>query len=292
MPILLTGASGLLSGYLLREIVQAGEEVCAWSSSRSGRDGLLALEPVDLVDPDRVRAAFRKARPEIVIHTAAVASVAECHRDAERARQVNTLGTALLAELAATAGVRMVYVSTDLVFHGEKGNYREDDEAKPLSIYGRTKRDAEQAVLAFPEHLVVRASLLFGPTVNSRRGFFDQQLEALRADSPITLFADEWRTPLSLATAAHALVALAQSDCTGIIHLGGPERMSRLDMGLRLAAHLGLDASGIVRATRDSMPSAEPRPRDVSLDSSRWRGLFPDLDWAGYEESLQAMAVG
>lgn len=292
MRILLTGASGLLGGHLLRELVRAGQEICAWSCSRAAKDCLVNIEPVDLADPARVRAAFRQARPEVVIHTAAIASIAECYRDAQRARRVNVLGTALLAELVATTGARMVHVSTDLVFDGEKGNYRVDDEPRPLSIYGRSKRDAEQAVLAFALNLVVRVSLLFGPSVNSRHGFFDQQLAALRAGKPIPLFEDEWRTPLSLATAAQALLALARSDCVGLLHLGGPERMSRLDMGLRLAAHLGLDSSVIVRATRSSVPSAEPRPRDVSLDSSRWCELFPDLEWPGYEESLRRMGIG
>src|SRR5262249_19499919 len=146
--------------------------------------------------------AFRQARPDIVIHTAALTKVDECHHDPERARQVNTLGTATLAELAADAGARLVYASTDLVFDGAKGDYSEADEAKPLSIYGQTKLEAEHAVLAFTRHLVVRVSWLFGPSLNSGRNFFVQLLEDLPARRPTRLFQDEWRTPLRLATSA------------------------------------------------------------------------------------------
>jgi dTDP-4-dehydrorhamnose reductase len=79
------------------------------------------------------------------------------------------------------------------------------------------------------------------------------------------------------------------SDFTGLIHLGGPERLSRLEMGQRLAAALGLDPSVIVPAARASFPAAEPRPRDVSLDSSRWRSLFPAQPWPDWDEALGEM---
>jgi dTDP-4-dehydrorhamnose reductase len=101
------------------------------------------------------------------------------------------------------------------------------------------------------------------------------------------LFADEWRTPLDLATAARALAALARSDFTGLLHLGGPERLSRLAMGQRLAAFLGADPAPLVAARRAEVPAPEPRPRDVTLDSSRWRGLFPEQPWPAWEEAVR-----
>ena len=104
------------------------------------------------------------------------------------------------------------------------------------------------------------------------------------------LFADEWRTPLDLATAAKALVALAASDETGIFHVGGPERLSRLEMGQRLARGLGLDARSVRAARRSGVPAPEPRPEDVSLDSSRFRRAFAGLAFPSFEEALRAMA--
>src|SRR5437867_10024798 len=113
---LVTGASGQLGGYLLRELRRSGTETVAWSGSRAGRIEGVPLQPVDLGDADRVSSAFRAARASVVIHAAAMASIAECYRDAERAARVNTHGTALLTELAARSAARLVYVSTDLVF--------------------------------------------------------------------------------------------------------------------------------------------------------------------------------
>jgi dTDP-4-dehydrorhamnose reductase len=287
MRILLTGASGQLGAYLLRELTAGGEEVIAWSGSPRGERFGVPLEPVDLADAAVVAAAFRRARPDAVLHAAAVASIAECHRDPERARRVNVGGTGTLAELAAAAGARLVLVSTDLVFDGESPPYREGDPPAPLSAYGRSKAEAEAAALAAPRAAVARVSLLFGRSLAGRPSFFDQQAEALCTGRPVTLFLDEWRTPLHLATAARALVALARSDFAGVLHVGGPERLSRLEMGQRLARSLGADPGVIVAARRADPPAAEPRPRDVSLDSSLWRRLFPALPWPGWEEALR-----
>ena len=167
----------------------------------------------------------------------------------------------------------------------------------PLSIYGRTKAEAERAVLAYPRNTVVRFPLLFGPSLSSRPSFFDLQIKALRQGQQISLFYDEWRTPLSLQVAARALMALVggagggPAGPLGLIHLGGPERLSRLEMGQRLTAFLGCDLAAIVPASRTRMDAAEPRPEDVSLDSSRWRSLFPRQEWPPWREALSQLML-
>ena len=149
-----------------------------------------------------------------------------------------------VAEECARSGTRLVFISTDLVFNGERGGYREEDEPAPLSVYGRSKRDAEAIVRASPNSVVVRLSLLYGPSLNGCPSFFDEQTVALRTGRNVTLFTDEWRTPLDLPTAARALAALAAADATGLLHIGGPERLSRYEMGLRLASSLGAECVG------------------------------------------------
>jgi dTDP-4-dehydrorhamnose reductase len=285
MRILVTGASGQLGAYLLRELCGL-EGVVAWSGSRRGETFGIPWRPVDLGDADAVAAAFREARPDAVVHAAARARVSDCCRDPEGARRVNAAGTRVLAELAEASGARLVLVSTDLVFDGEHAPYREEDPAVPASVYGGTKLEAEAPMRAMARGAVARLSLLYGPSLNGQPSFFDEQAGALRGGRPVTLFADEWRTPLDLPTAARALLALARSDVAGLLHIGGPERMSRLEMGRRLAEFLGTPGTGIVAARRADVPSPEPRPRDVSLDSSRWRDLFPPIAWPAWGEAL------
>ena len=175
------------------------------AGGRRSRSGV-SLRPIDLTDGDG-----RDRRPppqtdlgDVVLHAAALARVVDCCRDPERARHVNTDATQTLAGLAADAGARLVLVSTDLVFDGENAPYRETHAASPASVYGWTKREAEVAVLAVPRSAAVRVSLLYGPSLHGRPSFFDEQVAALRAGRPVTLFRDEWRTPLDLVTAGHA----------------------------------------------------------------------------------------
>ena len=279
--LLLTGASGQLGSYLLKALAHRQLEVTAWSATAPGQHFGVPLRPVDFCDPGAVRAALDVTMPGVILHAAALSSVAECYRDPDRARRVNVEGTAILRDHAERHGARLVFVSTDMVFDGERGGYREGDSPNPLSAYGRTKRDAEAVVAALPGAVVVRASLLYGPSQSGRPTSFDEQVTALRQGRAVTLFHDEWRTPLDLETATGALIAIATSDVTGVLHLGGPERLSRLEMGERLARQLGADPALLVGASRLSA-GPEPRPRDASLDSSRFRSLFPGLPWPTY----------
>jgi dTDP-4-dehydrorhamnose reductase len=105
------------------------------------------------------------------------------------------------------------------------------------------------------------------------------------------LFEDEWRSPLSLMTAASALVELAGSSLEGIVHVGGPERMSRWEMGQRLAESLGCDPTPLARARQSDVPFPEPRPRDVSLDSTHWRSLFPSHPWPTWSDAVHELGM-
>lgn len=291
MRILLTGASGKLGSYLLQHLQSSPHAVVAWSGTQAGKYFDIPLEAVDLADRSAIENAFKRAKPDAVIHTAARSSVAECLEKPDLAQSVNVHATALLADLAAQQSSRMVHVSTDMVFNGGQGNYSEQAEPAPLSSYGRSKLAAEEPVLVHPSHVVVRVALLFGPTIVGRPAFFDQMQTAVRESQPFRLFHDEWRTPLSLRTAAQHLLAAADDAASGVFHLGGPERMSRLEMGQRLAAHLGLSAECLVSTSLADATAPEPRPADLSLDSSRWQTAFPHTARPQFEEALAEMGI-
>lgn len=287
-PFLLTGASGQLGSYLRRRLREEASPFVAWAGSRATE----GCQSIDLSDSDAVRRAFRAADPAVVIHAAALARVADCHRDPSLAHRINATATETLAEECRRSGARLVYVSTDLVFAGDHPPYREDATPQPLSVYGKTKLMGELAAARCDNHLIARVSLLFGPALATTTTFFDDMVSALRERKPINLFHDEWRTPLDLSTAADALLALAQGEATGVVHVGGPERISRLEMGRRLATHLGV-ADDVIRAVgRDDVPGNEPRPCDLALDSARWRVLCPQVPWPAYEAALRSLLCG
>lgn len=292
--VLLTGAGGQLGAYLTAEFAHRDEgrhPVIAWSGSAPDYSSPFPMVKVELTDRSEVERQFEKASPDIVLHVAARSRVDRCLEDPEGARQVNSEATAQLVELAGRHDARLLYVSTDMVFDGAEAPYDESAVPRPLSVYGRTKREGELPVLAYPRGLVARVSLLYGPSRNGRPNFFDLQCQALAQDTPCRLFSDEWRTPVAFHSAAQMLVRLALSNQTGLIHVGGPERMTRLEMGTRLARFLAVSGKGIQSIQREEIHSAEPRPRDTSLVSTTLETLIPKIQWPRFEQGLAELGV-
>ena len=191
---------------------------------------------------------------------------------------MNVEATARLADWCERHERRTLFTSTDLVFDGSKSWNREDDPAEPSLAYGQSKLEAEPYVRAIPDGLVVRLSLLYGPSRSpGRLTYMDRTVSAWKRGEPQTFFEDEFRTPLDLATAARAIVGLVESTTTGLIHLGGRERLSRYELARRVALALGFDPRSVAANRQGDVPSVEPRPADVSLDTERFASLFPDF---------------
>ena len=290
MRILLTGASGHLGAFLLLEARRLGLDLACWTGVTTQRFAGFDLTPLDLTDPARTEAEFHRVAPDLVLHTAAVSALADCVARPELAHAVNVEATRRLVELTAASGARLLYTSTDLVFDGRTGDYREDDPPNPLSVYARTKLAAEAIVLSHPRNLVVRLGWLAGPKLIGKPRFFDEIVQKLLSGQQVQLFKDEWRSPLGLPTAADALWNLALGPASGLLHLGGPERLSRYEMGLRMAAHLGVDATLVEPASQAELKTPEPRPSDVSLNSAKWRQLCPKQRWETFDATLEPFA--
>jgi dTDP-4-dehydrorhamnose reductase len=286
MRVLLTGASGQLGAYLIDRLSASGHDLVAWSGSGPGLRGGVPLVPVDLTDPLPTLRALEAADPDVVLHAAALSAADAVRRDLERGWAINVFATRLLSEWCSRRDRRLVFTSTDLVFDGSKPWWREDDPAWPLLAYGRTKREAEPFVLAVPRGLVARVSLLYGPSLCGREGFFDRAMSALRLGRLQAFFVDEFRTPLNYATAAEILARLATTEVTGVLHVAGAERVSRFDLMRRAAVAMGLDADLVWGNRRSDVVMEEPRPADVSLDTTRLAGLLPDLVRPTIEEAL------
>ncbi len=286
MRILLTGASGQLGAYLIEHLrAEDGHELIAWSGRDGGERNGVPLIPVDLADSAAIQGRLDEARPDAVLHAAAISAARACFDNLERARLINVEATRQIAEWCRERGRRLVFTSTDLVFDGRRPWNLEDGPAAPILTYGRTKRAAEASVLAVPRGLVARVSLMYGPSRCGRESYFDRALDALRRGEPQSFFEDEYRTPLDLPTAADILGRLVVSEARGLVHVAGTERVSRFELMRRLAVALGMDPS-LIRPNRQAdVPSPEPRPADVSLDTSRLVSLLPDLERPTIEEA-------
>lgn len=231
------------------------------------------MVPLDFTSEASLARAFEAARPGAVLHAGA-ANVNRCESDPEEGESINVRGTAFVADACARHGTRLVVLSTDLVFAGQVrgAGLTEDDPPGPLTVYGRTKLGGEDEALArCAGSAAVRIALVCGRGHGPRPTASEAVAWALRRGQPLRLFTDEFRTPVDAEAVATALARLLRGSGEGRYHLGGPERVSRHELGLCVAAAFGFDPVGIEAVTRASFSTGGPRPRDVSLDSDRAR---------------------
>lgn len=147
----------------------------------------------------------------MVVHCAGLTRNPVCQADPERAWRANVEVTARLAGLAAAAGAPLLFLSTDLVFDGTRGHYRETDAPNPLSVYAETKAEAERRVLAaHPAHVVIRTSLNHGASPTGDRSFTEDMLRTVRGGGRLSLFTDEYRCPIAADATARSVWSLAR----------------------------------------------------------------------------------
>jgi len=270
----ITGAGGLIGHYLVQNASHSAPDWKVRSLTRAD---------LDLTDFGRVRWLFGNELPGLVIHCAALTKTPACQKNPVLAHQLNVEVTQVLAELAAD--IPFIFFSTDLVFDGRKGNYRETDAVNPLNVYAETKVAAEEIVLRNPRHTVIRTSLNFGNSPTGDRSFGEELRRAWQAGKTLQLFTDEFRCPIAAEVTAQAVWSLVHQNRAGVYHLAGTERLSRWEIGQLLATRWPELHPRMERASlRDYQ--GPPRSPDTSLNCSRVQELlqFPlphFSEWVG-----------
>jgi dTDP-4-dehydrorhamnose reductase len=254
-----TGANGLIGSHVVR-LAPPNWRVIA-----------LTRESLDIANSTAVSSRFNLERPALIIHCAAVSRASDCEANPQLAWRVNCKATKYLAEVARD--IPLLFLSTDLVFDGDKGLYTEADAVNPLTIYAKTKVAAESAVLSNPRHIVVRTSLNGGSSPTGDRSFTEHLVNTWKASGTPTLFDDEFRSPIFAHVTARALWEIAMCGGGGLFHVGGSERISRYDAGLVLAQHCEALVPKIRRGSQRHFSGPQRSP-DTSLDSSKAQALL------------------
>lgn len=265
--ILITGGSGLLALGCAAALRDRAQIMLGTHVHRTRLAGAADV-PLDLTSSDAILETVRRLAPTDLIHTVGLTSVDQCQRQPELARQVNVDLAANVAEAAREANVRLIHISTDHLFAGDRPFSSEDYPEQPVNVYGKTKLEAERRVLAInPSALVVRTNF-FGWGSAIRRSFSDWIIDALRGGREITLFEDAFFTPILIERLAEVAMELSAIGMTGVVNIVGDERVSKLEFGTRLARRLGLDDALIRRGKMAGSFLQAPRPLDMSLSNA------------------------
>lgn len=256
---LITGASGLLSDYLIEACGKHGEVITTARSSGDRR--------CDLKDGGAVRSLLADTSPDVVVHAAGLTDVDQCERDPDEAFAVNRDAAAHLAT-ALPRQARILFVSTDQVYPDTPGLHAEEPVA-PVNVYGKSKREGELAVLAHPGALVLRVNF-FGPSRRAgRASISDFVIRSLREGRQVTLFSDILFSPLHMATLGTLAVEMAERAITGVFNAGCRNGVSKADFALAVARHKGLQTRTAQIGSSAVMPDRAPRPKDMRMDVSR-----------------------
>lgn len=258
----ITGAGGLVGGYLVRTASRWGPD---WDVRG------LTRQDVDLTDDATVRRLWREHQPSLVIHCAAISRPAACEQDPELARTMNVDATALLVSLAGDRPV--LFFSSDQVFDGRQGWYVETDRINPINRYGETKAAAEQLVLSHPRHTVIRLALTAGTSPTGDRSFVEDMRRSAGAHQRLTLFTDEFRSPVPAGVVARAVWELIGQKRSGLYHLGGADRLSRMEIGETLTQWYPELASGLQPGSVSAYRGPQ-RPPDLSMRCDKLQRLL------------------
>jgi dTDP-4-dehydrorhamnose reductase len=285
--IVVTGSSGLVGFRLMHRLCQEGSAT-GFYHHRCPRAGFGEWVQVDLRDRPETHRILDRLRPSAIVHCAAYSDPVFCEHHPEEANSLNFGGSLYLTEWCSRNDCFLVQISTDLVFDGRRGDYREEDDPHPISVYGWTKVAAEQAVLnCRSPFAIIRTSLVYGKSPEGDRGADEKLASSWKAGKTTTLFVDEYRNPTAVGELALGIMEIVRLRVTGIWHVAGAECISRHEMGVKVASVLGCSEDLLIPRRIEDVHCVPPRARNTTLNMDKIRSLL-GLPFAAIEANLRS----
>jgi dTDP-4-dehydrorhamnose reductase len=277
--ILITGSNGLLGQKLVKLLVRRGVPFLATSNGKNRNPDCPEINymEMDITCPKTVRHVFEQFQPSHVVHTAALTNVDYCELHPEECKQVNVTGTAHLFEASQLMNAHFQLLSTDFVFNGKNGPYREDDEVGPLSEYARSKVRAEHKLFSssYNNWSVVRTIIVYGTGHNlSRSNLILWAINALREGQELKIVDDQFRAPTWAEDLAWGCLEICRLGEKGIFHLAGPTTYSILEIVQRIAGYYGFSQDTITALSSRDLNQPAKRPPITGFDLSKAKRLL------------------
>jgi len=265
MRILVTGSNGLLGQKLIKLLSNKSDiELLATSKGAnrvSNKEGY-RYQSLNITNQQEVNTIFEAFKPTAVINTAAMTNVDGCEDDKELCWDLNVNALKYLIEASKKHNTHLIHLSTDFVFDGEAGPYKETDQPNPLSYYGKSKYEAEKLIQASNiKWAIARTIIVYGVAENmSRSNIVLWAKDALAKGNPLTIVDDQFRSPTLAEDLAMGCWLIAEKQAEGIYHLSGKDNLSVLDLVYAVADFYGHDKSNITPISSASLNQRAKRP--------------------------------
>jgi dTDP-4-dehydrorhamnose reductase len=291
MKILVTGANGFLGHYLVQQLLAANVKLIATGKGDCRlpfkQTQNFVYHSLDFTDPFAVHDLFEKIQPHVVVHAGAMSKVDDCEQNQWQCYVVNTEGTLTLLSNAEECKSHFIFVSTDFVFDGLRPPYNETAEYNPVNFYGKSKRDAEEAVKEYPfDWTIVRTSLVYGKPTETGSNILSVVKQKLASNENYSVFNDQVRTPTYVGDLASAIKSIIDIKAKGIFHIAGKDVLTPYDMACKAADYLNLDKSLIKKITVDDWKQIAKRPVNTVFDLTKAK-KFLHYQPISFEEGIK-----
>jgi dTDP-4-dehydrorhamnose reductase len=294
MKILITGANGFLAHYLIEQLV--AKQVTVIATARDIYKGtikndLLHFAKMDFTNASDVEAVFQQYSPTHLIHAGAISKPDDCENNKLLADKINVEGTKTLLTAAQQYRCNFLFVSTDFVFDGKKGMYKEIDERKAVNYYGQTKIWAEDLVMQYPfDWSIIRTVLVYGKPLTGRNNIITLVKEKLLAGETYSVFSDQVRTPTYVEDLANAIVLMIERNKKGVYHISGETIVTPYQMAIATAEFLNLNTLLIKEVTAQTFIQPALRPAKTGFDIRKAKkdlGFMPVSFAEGLKKTLE-----
>ena len=266
LKFLVTGSAGLIGHQVVKDLSETHEVFSCYNKSKP-EFGIPTK--MDLLNHEMISNVLSEKNPDIVIHLGAMTAVDLCDTQQDNALKINSQATEILAKECSKINSFMVYVSTDYVFNGNSGLYKENDVTNPLGFYGKSKLLGEKSIQNFSSNwCIARTSTPFGlhPT---KKSFPIWVIENLQKQKQIDVLTDQFTSPTYVPSLSRMLIEISERHLTGIIHVAGASKISRYEMASLVSDKLGLDGKLLREISINDIKWEAQRPKDSSLNVSK-----------------------
>ncbi len=289
--VLITGSNGLLGQKLVYKLLaEKNHDIIATARGENRlkeKEGYKFIS-LDVTNENDVEEVISTVNPDVVIHTAAMTNVDQCETKMDEADLLNVQAVQYIVDACVKTNTFLVHLSTDFIFDGENGPYKETDEVNPLSFYGMTKLKAEQIIIESKvKAAILRTVLVFGIVDDmSRSNIVLWAKGAFEKGTPINVVVDQFRTPTLAEDLADGCMLAADQEITGVFNISGKDFMSIYELVERVGKFWDLDTSNMTKVSSDTLNQTAKRPYKTGLILNKAMGIL-GYNPRSFEEGLE-----